>query len=89
MRKSCFIIDNLTEVGLPAVLSAQLLQAGRQGLGCQTPGLGLEPRFIGPKPTVLPLDDPGIITFYSLLCYFSRQQKLTQQKVGGRGWDGI
>ena len=25
------------------------------------PGLGLEPRLPGPKPGVLPLDDPGII----------------------------
>ena len=24
------------------------------------PGQGLEPRFLGPKPSVLPLDDPGI-----------------------------
>lgn len=24
------------------------------------PGQGFEPRFLGPKPSVLPLDDPGI-----------------------------
>ena len=23
------------------------------------PGQGFEPRFLGPKPSVLPLDDPG------------------------------
>ena len=27
-------------------------------------GLGLEPRYSGPKPDVLPLDDPAIIVFY-------------------------
>lgn len=25
------------------------------------PGQGVEPRFLGPKPSVLPLDDPGIL----------------------------
>ena len=24
------------------------------------PGLGVEPRLLGPEPSVLPLDDPGI-----------------------------
>lgn len=24
------------------------------------PGQGFEPRFLGPKPSVLPLDDPGL-----------------------------
>lgn len=26
-------------------------------------GLGLEPRLLGPEPSVLPLDDPEIIQF--------------------------
>src|SRR5436305_7322576 len=30
--------------------------AGRRGV---VPGQGLEPRFAGPEPAVLPLDDPG------------------------------
>ena len=28
-------------------------------------GLGLEPRFLGPKPSVLPLDDPAIYSHYN------------------------
>lgn len=28
----------------------------------EAPGQGVEPRFAGSEPAVLPLDDPGIVT---------------------------
>ncbi len=32
------------------------------------PGHGFEPRLLGPEPSVLPLDDPGI---YKILYYIN------------------
>ena len=37
-------------------IEAQLLYAG---------GQGIEPRFFGPKPNVLPLDDPPLFNFHN------------------------
>ncbi len=33
-------------------------------------GQGLEPRFLGPKPSVLPLDDPAITYILPEIHYF-------------------
>lgn len=33
---------------------------GRPRRGVHAEGLGLEPRFVGPEPTVLPLNDPSM-----------------------------
>ena len=32
---------------------------------CMARGQGFEPRFLGPEPSVLPLDDPRIFTRHS------------------------
>lgn len=37
-------------------------------------GLGFEPRLMGPKPIVLPLDDPTIFIFNEhILMYFNKK----------------
>ncbi len=37
---------------------------------CLARGQGFEPRFLGPEPSVLPLDDPRLIKNFRTFKYF-------------------
>ena len=53
------ITSNCVVEGRKPILRMRSLQIGSN---IQTAtGQGLEPRFLGPKPSVLPLDDPAIL----------------------------
>lgn len=44
----------------PAEVTDKNGVALRDSIFVCAPGQGLEPQFLGPEPSVLPLDDPGI-----------------------------
>ena len=48
---------------------------------CVAAGLGLEPRLAGPKPAVLPLDDPAMFSYLSSRLKVRLLQVLTEAVV--------
>ena len=53
-------------------LLLEYLDASRKALKVAV-GLGFEPRLMGPKPIVLPLDDPTIELYYLNVFYVKNQ----------------
>ncbi len=48
------------------------------GEAALTAGQGLEPRYSGPKPDVLPLDDPAMCELYKKKAYFQLKKRVNR-----------